>query len=62
MSEDGIIWKKAYYKWTGVTNPTRAWWMFWKPRKANILLTFHYYFCDQYQLKMGDVKLEIAYD
>lgn len=63
INDEGVKWKKAYYQWSGVTNPNRAWWQFWKPPKANILLTFHYYICEAEQrLKLGNINLEIEYE
>ena len=56
----GIRWKKAFYKWSGVVNPNRQWWQFWKPRKANILLTFHYVNKNGV-MKLGDINLEIKH-
>lgn len=61
INEEGVKWKQARYQWSGITNPTRAWWQFWKPRKASILLTFLYHYCDeQNHLKLGSVNLEIV--
>jgi hypothetical protein len=57
---EGIRWRKGFYHWTGVTNPTRAWWEFWKPRKANIRLTFYYAHVDD-ELHVNRVDLSIAY-
>lgn len=62
-SDNGVHWKQARYQWAGVSNPNRAWWQFWKPVKATILLTFHYHFCDEQQaLKLGHVNLEIIHE
>ena len=51
-------WNKHRYQWSGVANPNRLWWQFWKPRKANILLTFHYRGED---IELGPINLEIKY-
>ena len=60
---NGIKWKKACYHWSGISNPNRAWWEFWKPMKATIRLTFLYHFCDEQQrLKLGDINLEIVHE
>ena len=64
MKDDGkgIRWKQEMYQWSGVTNPNRCWWQFWKPKKANIILTFHYHYCEESRhLKLGHVNLEIKY-
>jgi len=62
LGEDGEVrWHKGFSKWSGVTNPTRAWWEFWKPRKANILLTF-YYSHHGGSLSVSNVGLSIRYD
>lgn len=59
--DNGVKWHKGFYRWSGVTNPNRVWWQFWKPRKASILLTFYYHHLGG-ELHVSQINLEIVYD